>query len=699
MTIIVHKGVDLDAFGSALALAAALRSKVFLPEPQNKNVRLLREIGAEYETHDVVEPVVLCDTESLPAGRWEIMFDHHGSIFGSNSAAVTLWLRDCGYLDKIPEELKQLLVAGIFEDTGFLRYASSKPSDFQAMSILKASCKNPTRFETFVSPPLSEAHFESIHKVLERQREISILGKRILLSYIYESEIDGEISTVVQLLQSLQDADAYVLLVGRRNRILGICRSRETVGLWDLLERMKPAGHRYAFVFHQHGELEPFYDTLPTIIKNEFLGRISVAQVELSRAKVLPRLTVAEALEYCATHGLSVACFEEGGSAYYLGLHDLERLNRLGLGGEPVSAYWEPLPQFAENDELLTAYPMLKRQIPLLVKKEDGLYIATTEELVRQGIIEFFENRSEVLFVGERLYGEMGPILDVLGSAGIAVYLIGGALRDYLLEKSPDDVDFSFEGSIEKLVSALESLGLEVEMSTSTFSVKTHWKGTRLEFTHARRDYYVRPGVLGEALPASITEDLERRDFTINAVALQLTPAVSIIDPYKGLDDLRQRLIRLIKNWSLREDPSRALRAIKYKNKLHFTLERRLEDEMRLVSIEGKPPPRVIMELRGLLRSNQAFENLEDLIQFNLMRFFGTSFVFDQRLRALLESIQRMYTAGNDMSLKELSEYLIALLSLGFLDSRERERFLRMLGGASRTRRLAESLSSGELRS
>jgi len=69
------------------------------------------------------------------------------------------------------------------------------------------------------------------------------------------------------------------------------------------------------------------------------------------------------------------------------------------------------------------------------------------------------------------------------------------------------------------------------DMFGKTLSVKCEWNGTKVEFTRARKDLYKSPGVLAEVEPATILEDLERRDFTINAIALQLTPGVSILGP------------------------------------------------------------------------------------------------------------------------------------------------------------------------
>lgn len=691
MTIVVHKGVDLDAFGSALALAHVFGGKMFLPEPKNRNVARLSHAVQEWVTDSVEGNVIFCDTDSLGNWKAEFIFDHHGTVYGANSSAVAIWLEDCGYLQKMSENVLELLMSGIYEDTGFLRYHSAKPWDFAAVSSLRRLMKRPFELDIHVSPPLSESHFKAMFKILERQHEIRLLSKIIDISYIYEKESEGEISSVVQLLQSMQDINAYVLLVGSKNRILGICRSDETVPLWDLLQDLNPSGHKYAFVFRKRGNLISFYEALPDLLRSKMLAQTLVTEVSLSKMVLLKPCSVKEALRYSRDYGLAVVCLQEERGLYFITRHDLERLERLGLGESDVLGFSRVLPCFEQQDDLAKAYPILRQRIPLVVKKDDEFYIATTDDLLRQGVVQFYENRSEVIRVGETLYDQIGSLLEHLSKKGLNVYLVGGAIRDYLLGKTPDDIDLCFEGDIEKICLALDELGVNYDMFGKTLSVKCEWNGTKVEFTRARKDLYKSPGVLAEVEPATILEDLERRDFTINAIALQLTPGVSILDPFQGLDDLKDRVIRLIKPWSLREDPSRAFRAINYKNRLNFSLDSQLRQELTAVQVQGKPAPRVLMELRSLLRSSQVFENVRDVINFDLMRFFGRSFVFDERLMSMLEELQQEQQVRT-MEVRRIYELVTVILGLGFKDRAERERFFRLLGGAGRLKALSEKL-------
>lgn len=691
MVIVVHKGVDLDAFGSALGLSSVFGAKVFLPEPKNRNVAELVKGVEEYLTSEVDETVIFCDTDSVGNWKAEYIFDHHGTVFGANSSAVTLWLNQCGYLMRIPDNIRCLLLSGIYEDTGFLRYDSTKPLDLESVKLLRQLHSNLVGMDVHISPPLSEAHFSAIYKIIERQEQIGILGNTISLSYVYEKETNGEISSIVQLLQATQEIDAYVLLVGGKNRVLGICRARENVPLWDLLASLNPVGHRYAFIFRSRGNVEALFSTLPELIREEVLKYTLVSDITLSKVTLIEPLPVASALQFCRQYGLSVVCLRSDHTFFYITRQDLERLNRLGYGERNVLSFSEPFPCFKQDEDLSTAYPFLKRRMPLLVEKEDGFYIATTDDLIRQGVLQFYENPSEVLKVGEQVYNQIGPLLSKLTEKGVNVYLVGGAIRDYLLGKEPDDIDLSFEGDVEAVYNVLCSMGISCQLIPKTFSVKGVLNGTKLEFTRARKDYYEKPGILSEVAASDIIEDLERRDFTINAIALQLNPGVSMLDPFQGLSDLKRRTIKLIKRWSILEDPSRAFRAINYKNKLNFTLAPELEEELRNVNVKGKPAPRVLMEFRDLMRSSQVFQNIKDIVRFDLMRFLGESFLFDDILEQGLSLLEKRALQEN-MDVRTLSEYAMALIGLGFRNMDERKRFFKLLGSSNRFNKLAEEL-------
>jgi tRNA nucleotidyltransferase (CCA-adding enzyme) len=174
------------------------------------------------------------------------------------------------------------------------------------------------------------------------------------------------------------------------------------------------------------------------------------------------------------------------------------------------------------------------------------------------------------------------PVRDALRacvriSAGhnAALYLVGGAVRDLLLERDNLDLDLALEGDVTPVAEALarETAGRAVlhdRFGTATVS----GPGFRLDLARTRRETYAHPGALPAVEPASLAEDLARRDFSINAIALRLTPpAGELIDPHGGLEDIRAGRIRVLHDRSFQDDATRMLRAARYATRLGFGIE------------------------------------------------------------------------------------------------------------------------------
>ncbi|MGA9856457.1 MAG: hypothetical protein WBQ18_01270, partial [Solirubrobacteraceae bacterium] len=155
---------------------------------------------------------------------------------------------------------------------------------------------------------------------------------------------------------------------------------------------------------------------------------------------------------------------------------------------------------------------------------------------------------------------------------GDAVYLVGGALRDLILGISPLDLDLVVEGDLEPVAAALgEPVRSHARFGTCTVSVD----GRRYDLARARTETYSRPGALPTVAPATIDEDLSRRDFTVNALALGLSGprAGELLAVDGGWDDLRRRELRVIHDASFIDDPTRLLRLVRYATRLPFTVE------------------------------------------------------------------------------------------------------------------------------
>lgn len=172
-------------------------------------------------------------------------------------------------------------------------------------------------------------------------------------------------------------------------------------------------------------------------------------------------------------------------------------------------------------------------------------------------------------------------VQDIAREAGMNIYLTGGAVRDIISGFPIRDLDFTVQGNPLKLQKQLEHAGARV--ASADDDLKTLYLvlpgNVRAEISSARTERYEKTGKPPVIAPGTIIEDLRRRDFTINAMALSLNPGSRglLMDPFNGAADIEAKLIRILHNYSFMEDPSRLIRAARFAARFHWPLEERTQ--------------------------------------------------------------------------------------------------------------------------
>jgi tRNA nucleotidyltransferase (CCA-adding enzyme) len=172
-------------------------------------------------------------------------------------------------------------------------------------------------------------------------------------------------------------------------------------------------------------------------------------------------------------------------------------------------------------------------------------------------------------------------VQDVARAAGMNLYLTGGAIRDIISGFTIRDLDFTVQGNPLKLQKDLEKAGAKiaaVEEDARTIYISLPGNA-RAEISMARTERYEKTGKPPIVTPATIYEDLRRRDFTVNAMALSLNEGSRglLLDPFNGTADIEAKLIRILHNYSFLEDPSRLIRATRFAARFHWPIEERTQ--------------------------------------------------------------------------------------------------------------------------
>jgi tRNA nucleotidyltransferase (CCA-adding enzyme) len=207
------------------------------------------------------------------------------------------------------------------------------------------------------------------------------------------------------------------------------------------------------------------------------------------------------------------------------------------------------------------------------------------------------------------------------------VYLVGGPVRDLLLGRPTADVDLMVEGGIGELAATLAkelhgSLRRYPEFRTASISAPG---GLEIDLAEARAETYSSPGALPSVEPGSLAEDLARRDFSINALALRLAPdaAPALIDLHAGRVDLDRRRLRVLHERSFVDDPTRILRGVRFEIRLGFRFDRATEVLARAAvsggAIDRLSGSRLLRDLGLLLDEDGAPSSLARLAELGLL--------------------------------------------------------------------------------
>ena len=208
-----------------------------------------------------------------------------------------------------------------------------------------------------------------------------------------------------------------------------------------------------------------------------------------------------------------------------------------------------------------------------------------------------------------------GPVFDLLRNAvdelGVRAFVIGGYVRDVILGRECKDIDIVVEGSgidLAKKVASKLGKGVQVNIFKNFGTAMIHLEDVELEFVGARKESYRDHSRKPIVEDGTIQEDQERRDFTINALAVGLhSESNEIIDPFGGLEDISNKILRtpLLPDQTYSDDPLRMMRAIRFSSQLGFQIESesfasisRNKERIRIVSKE-----RIADELNKIILS------------------------------------------------------------------------------------------------
>ena len=256
--------------------------------------------------------------------------------------------------------------------------------------------------------------------------------------------------------------------------------------------------------------------------------------------------------------------------------------------------------------------------------------------------------------IDKQLPREIALFLHVAGKAaeddGEKIYLVGGTVRDLLLKRPSLDIDLALEGNAVRFAKRIteetgEKLAVHQRFGTATFRQGEYI----IDIAMARRESYTHAGALPIVKSAKIKDDMGRRDFSVNAMAVDLSPDTfgELLDYHGGAGDIEKKLIRVLHKRSFIDDATRIFRAIRYEQRLEFSIEGGTERLLRrnVAMINTISGDRLRNEIELMLKEESPENSLARADEMGVLRQINRSLKSSKWLAQRFQEVRRHYIA------------------------------------------------------
>jgi tRNA nucleotidyltransferase (CCA-adding enzyme) len=654
-----------------------------------------------------LEPLV---RKLLENGRPYAVFDHHDlapdglghkahkdSLIETVGAATTLLVERI-IKKKIalsPFEAT-LLLLGIYEDTGCLTYGGTTNRDAECVAYLLKHRADLSVANEYMRAKLNDEQLSLLQELIQAAKVLDLSGNRVIVASARRGDYVDGLASLTRKLMELESANAAFTLVEMRDRIHIVGRSdTASLDVRSVVRKFSGDGHPGAASGVVKGSsLETVTESLIEVVRKEVRPEITASQLMVSPVRTIRSdVSMDEAGRLMIRYnvdGLVVA--EDSGVVGVISRRDVDQAVHHKLAHAPVSGFMsrpvisvKPLTPLSEIQRIMVRndigrLPVLDDDNHLLglVSRREvliNLYGSSGTLSVMPGVISSnggskfpditTDKQKRVIDLHERLNGLDEEILWLFNAMGeiaakrdMVVYAVGGSVRDLLLGLKHFDVDFVVEGSAIELAERLvESYPMRFAMENKhdrfqTATIMFLGKEKRpVDLSTARSEFYEYPAALPTVEPSGLEQDLFRRDFTINALALCLNPDRfgTLIDLFNGLEDLHNRTIRVLHPFSFIEDPTRIVRAARFASRFGFSLEKNTAEQAKqaisMGIFDNLGGIRIRDELRRILESEECLIGLDILAKLGArLRYLDEALEYGPPERKLIRRAKQVLT-------------------------------------------------------
>ena len=731
--ITTHTNADFDCLG-AMTAALRLYPGALLsfPGAQEKAVRVFVGRYPEYLPHftrakeinlaAITRLVIVDCQQGSRIGRFaEILerpgltidiYDHHppgddsihatgGTIAAVGSASALIGARLMAQGISLSAEEATLILLGIHEDTGRLLFASTTADDYRVAGWALEQGARLAVVSDALTLVLTKAQMGLLRQLLKTLKASTINGVVVSIAHATCPHYIGDIASLAHLMRDMENVDALFVAVAMEENVYLVARSHTPeVNAGEIMKAFHGGGHSTAAsaVVHDHS-LKQVLEQLDPLLQRSVKGCVTAGAIMSTPVKTMPdSVNINGARAYLTRYNCNaMPVMSDTVMVGVVSRKTIEKALHHGLGESPVTDFMHTEYLSATPDTPLAeiqSYMVTgnRRFVPVF----DGTHLAgavTRTDLMRHihgsrrrldGPLYDLESleiptrfRSLAGLLDRRLPAGVREILLQLGTTGdglgMAAYLVGGFVRDLLLGIDNLDIDITVEGDgilfAERFV---ELYGGRVrghkKFGTAVLVLPDDRK---IDVASTRLEYYASPGVLPTVERASLRQDLYRRDFTVNTLAICINGKRfgQLTDHFGGQQDIQERIVRVLHNLSFVEDPTRVFRAIRFEQRLGFHIaphtENLMHSAVRMHLLEKLGGERLLSELVQIMREYEPLAAIGRMASFGLLPYIHPALKLGAATERVLQETGQVMAWLRLLYLEENCEpwqvYLLAL--------------------------------------
>ncbi|MDZ7672646.1 MAG: CBS domain-containing protein [Halanaerobiales bacterium] len=730
--IISHENTDIDGLAGIVAASKLYTdSKVVISE--NLTTLAQRFLALYKDEFDIsrydevdytdIKRVIVIDThEHDRLGRfielinWDqvevIVYDHHphqkmdwididlSENVGSATSIIVNKLKRENI--KLNRSEATLFALGISADTGNFMHLNTESEDLIAFAYLLDMGANKKVINEYLLETLDKNQKKVFDLLIQHRKDIQIKDKSITMFTLkYPRYVTG-LNNVVEKIKILYQLSVVFILVEMEGKVIIIGRSSdENVDLEEIFTELGGGGHSGAGSVSIKTDLEIARNRLETAIRDKIKFAVKVKdvmQTPLKLSQDLKVIKVKEIMEEKNITGVLLANDNQEVKGIFT-TRDLRRLNETNdINRVPVKGYMtkkliyiKPLDTIHQAQEKMVKHDI--GRLPVIDNNENVIGIITRRDILNQYYEKETESQNQNRFVSslvsitpekikvseqlDKLSNSIKKLFKNIGKIAqendCRIFLVGGMVRDLLLNRENVDFDFVVDGSIEKLI---KEIARQYEVSykyNDKFKTGNMVIDNRLDldFAVSRNELYTHPGALPKVKKADIFDDLFRRDFTINALAVALHPSEYgyLYDFFKAREDVKKRILKVLHRYSFLDDPTRIIRGIRLVLQLNLDIEDEtkalMQESIRLSRLSDVSFSRVYKELRLLFEVNPDLKFINLLKEIPFLRLLYNDYKIPKDIEKKWQRANEhlAYFKDNNYNVKKWTVYFSLIFS------------------------------------